>query len=178
VRGASRTRVDAANARTVSVRALAYLIDMGAAAGIRRYVLMDAARVTEEHLRDPDARVPLAAEIALWQTVASHGSDPEFGVRASRAYRLQEMGLVGYVARFSSTLRGALRRVQRYGRVFTDAVEFRLEEGWPEVALAKAHPALGPGQALAESYRPVGRQGGCSGCLPRKLMWDEDRWSK
>jgi AraC-like DNA-binding protein len=126
---------------------------MGAAAGIRRHVLMDAARVTDEDLRDPDARVPLAAEIALWQTVAKHSSDPEFGVRAGQAYRLRPMGLVGYVARFSATLRGALRRVQRYGRVFTQAVEFRLEEGRPEVALVKAHPTLGPGQALAESYR-------------------------
>jgi AraC-like DNA-binding protein len=114
---------------------------------------MDAARVADEKLRDPDARVPLATEIALWQTIAQHVSDPEFGVRAGHAYRLRLLGLVGYVARFSATLRGALSRVQRYGRVFTEAVEFRLEEGRPEVALAKVHPALGPGQALAESYR-------------------------
>ena len=63
------------------------------------------------------------------------------------------MGLVGYVARFSATLRGALRRVQRYGRVFTEAVEFGLQEGQHEFVLARAHPALGPGQTLAESYR-------------------------
>jgi AraC-like DNA-binding protein len=126
---------------------------MGAAARVRRDILMDAARVTDDDLRDPDARVPLAAEIALWQTLAKHSSDPELGIRAGQGYRLRPMGLVGYVARFSTTLRGALRRVQRYGRVFTQAVEFRLEEGHPGVALAKAHPALGPGQALAESYR-------------------------
>jgi AraC-like DNA-binding protein len=63
------------------------------------------------------------------------------------------MGLVGYVARFSGTLRGALRRMQRYGRVFTEAVEVELQEGRREVVLARAQPALGPGQALAESYR-------------------------
>jgi hypothetical protein len=32
-------------------------------------------------------------------------------------------------------------------------VEFALQEGRREVVLAKPHPALGPGQALAESYR-------------------------
>jgi AraC-like DNA-binding protein len=153
VRGAPRRRSDAAVARTVAARAVNHLIDVGVAAGIRRDLLADAAGVTDEKLRDPDARVPVAAEIALWQTLAKHIPDPEFGVRASKTSRLRRMGLLGYVARFSATLRGALRRVQRYGRVFTEAVEFRLEDGRPEVALARAHPALGPGQALAESYR-------------------------
>jgi len=109
--------------------------------------------VTDEDLRDPDARVPLASEIALWQTLASLIPDPEFGVRAGSAHRLRMTGLVGYVARFSERLRGALRRVQRYSGIFTEAVEFRLQEGRPQVALARAHPALGPGHALAETYR-------------------------
>jgi hypothetical protein len=34
--------------------------------------------------------------------------------------------------------------VQRYGRVFTEAVDFELQEGRREVVLAKAHPTLGP----------------------------------
>jgi AraC-like DNA-binding protein len=67
--------------------------------------------------------------------------------------RIRQIGLLGYVACFSATLRGALRRVQRYGRVFTEAVEFTLQEGRPQVALAVCHPALGPGQPLAQDYR-------------------------
>ena len=47
----------------------------------------------------------------------------------------------------------ALRRVEGYGRVFTEAVEFEPQEGRREVVLAKAHPALGAGQTLAESSR-------------------------
>jgi AraC-like DNA-binding protein len=140
-------------AATVSARAVGRLIDVGVAAGIRRDILMAAARVTEEDLCDSDARVPLASEIAIWQTLARHTADPEFGIRSGQAFSLRRMGLVGYVARFSSTLRGALHRVQRYGRLFTEAVEFRLEEGRREVALATAHPALGPGRAVAEGYR-------------------------
>jgi AraC-like DNA-binding protein len=138
---------------SVAVRALSGLVDLGVAAGIRRDILLDAAGVTDEVFRSPDARLPLAAEIALWQTLARHVPAPEFGVRAGAAHRLRTMGLVGYVARFSGTLRGALRRLQRYGRVFTEAVEFELQEGRREVVLVKAQPALGPGQALAESYR-------------------------
>ena len=153
VRGTARARGDAVGAGTVSARVARHLIDMGVAAGIRRDFLLDAAGLTDETLRNPEARVPLATEIALWQGLAVQVPDPEFGVQAGQAYRLRAMGLLGYVARFSATLRGALRRVERYGRVFTEAVEFRLGEGRPQVALARAHPALGPGQALAESYR-------------------------
>jgi AraC-like DNA-binding protein len=120
---------------------------------MRRDLLMDAAGVTEADLRDPDARVPVAAEIALWQTIAKHTADGGLGVQAGAAFRLTGMGLVGYVLGFSATFREALYRLERYGRIFTEAVEFKLQEGRPEVALAVAHPSLGPGQALAEDYR-------------------------
>ena len=152
-RGTARRRGRAVRAGTVAIRTVAHLIDVGVAAGIRRDLLRNAAGVTEEELHDPDARAPLAAEIALWQTLARQVDDPEFGVRAGGAHLLRAMGLVGYVARFSATLRGALGRLQRYGRVFTEAVEFRLHEGRSALALVKAHPALGAGQPLAEGYR-------------------------
>ena len=149
----SRARAGDVGAGTIAVRVIGHLIGLGVAADINRDILKDAAGVTDEDLHDPDARLPLAAEIALWQTLARHISDPEFGIRAGAAHLLRTMGLVGYVARFSGTLGGALRRVQRYGRVFTEAVEFQLQERRPQFALARAHPALGPGQALAEGYR-------------------------
>jgi hypothetical protein len=141
-----RLRAGAAGSGTVSVAVVARLIDIGVEAGMRRDLLMGAARVDEQSLHDPDARVPLAAEIAVWQTLAKHTRDPEFGVRIGRQYQLRHIGLLGYVVRFSTTLRAALRRVQRYGRVFTEAVAIQLDERQPVVALAKAHPALGPGQ--------------------------------
>jgi AraC-like DNA-binding protein len=140
-------------AATVSVRAVARLIDIGVAEGIPRAVLADAAALSDEALQDPDARMPLAAEIALWQMLAKHISDPEFGVRAGANFRLRSTGLLGYVSRFSATLRGALQRVDRYGRLFTEAVQFHLDDHRPEVALARAHPALGAARRLAESYR-------------------------
>lgn len=143
----------AASSGTASSRAVGRVIAVGVAAGIRRELLTDAAGVTEADLRDPDARVPVAAEIALWQTLAKHTADGGFGVEAGAAFRFRETGLVGYVMSFSATLREALRRLHRYGRIFTEAVAFTLQEGRPEVALAMAHPALGLGQPLAEDYR-------------------------
>jgi len=150
---ASRTRARSVSVGTVAAHALRDLIDLGVSAGIRQDILTAAAGVTDADLRDPDARVPLTAEIALWQTLARHISDPEFGVQAGATHSLRTMGLLGYVARFSATLRGAFRRVQRYGRVFTEAVTVEMQERRREVVLAKGHPALGPGHELAESYR-------------------------
>jgi hypothetical protein len=63
-------RSGAVRGATVAVRAVCHLIDVGVAAGIRRETLTDAACVTEADLHDPEARVPVAAEIALWQTLA------------------------------------------------------------------------------------------------------------
>jgi AraC-like DNA-binding protein len=137
----------------VAVRSVARLIDVGIAAGIRPEILMDAAGVGDDDLRDPDVHLPLTAEIALWQALSSHVGDPGFGVQAGAALPIRELGLLGYVACFSATLRDALRRVQRYGRLFTEAVEFELQEGRFQVGLAVRHAALGPGQWLAQDYR-------------------------
>src|SRR5687767_2691324 len=138
---------------TVLARVVDRLIALGADNGVSRAVLLGAAGVADVDLEHPDVRLPAAAEIALWQTLAEHISDPGFGVRAGAAFRLRSAGLLGYVASFSGTLGDALRRVQRYGRVLTAAVEFRLEEGLPEVVLSMEQPARGPGQALAQDYR-------------------------
>jgi AraC-like DNA-binding protein len=175
-RSASHARVGAVRVGTVAVRAVDHLIDVGVSAGIRRDILTAAAGVTDADLHDPDARVPLTAEIALWQTLARYISDPEFGVQAGAAHPLRTMGLLGYVARFSATLRGALRRVQRYGRAFTEAVELELQEGRRELVLAKAHPALGPGHELAESYRiaallKVSRELTCVDIMPAEVTF-------
>lgn len=67
---------------TVSVRGIGGLLDIGVTAGVSRDVLMDAVGVSDADLHDPDARLPLAADIAAWQAFAKQISDPGFGVRA------------------------------------------------------------------------------------------------
>lgn len=113
---------------------------------------MDAASIADEDLRDPDARIPLAAEIAMWQTIAKLVTEPGFGIHAAAPFALRRMGLVGYLASFSATLRGAMHRVERYAAAFTDAVVFRLHEGGPDAAFLVRHPALGRDHSLAQDY--------------------------
>jgi AraC-like DNA-binding protein len=153
VRARSDTRTRTSIAGTAVVRAVAHLVELGAGAGIPRDVLLHAAGLAAEDLNDPDARLPIAAEIGVWQTLAKHVVDPEFGVRAASSARPTDFGLLGYVVRYSATLRVALQRTERYSRVFTEAVEFKLREGRPDVAFAMSNPALGEGLPLAEDYR-------------------------
>jgi AraC-like DNA-binding protein len=135
------------------VRGVTRLIEIGVKAGISRDLLMRAAGVERQDLKDPDARVPVAAEIAIWQTLATHVADAEFGVRAASESRPSDFGLLGYVVRYSATLRAALQRIERYSRVFTEAVEFKLRDGRPDVAFAISNPALDHGLPPAEDYR-------------------------
>ena len=140
------------NVGTVSVRAVAIVIDIGIAGGVRRKVLLKAADATDEDLRNPDARLPVAAVVALWQAIAQHVANPGFGVAGGARLRVRQLGLVGYVACFSPTLREALQRLARYGRLVTEEVEFSLHESRPEGTLAVRRVAPGAGQSLSQDY--------------------------
>jgi AraC-like DNA-binding protein len=155
VRARSRTRARKSIAGTAVVRAVAHLVELGVGAGIPRDVLLQAAGIAPEDLNDPDARLPIGAEVGVWFTLAKQISDPEFGVRAvsSSSSLPKDFGLLGYVVQFSGTLRAALKRIERYSRVFTEAVEFRLREGRPGVVFAMSNPALGVASSIAEDYR-------------------------
>lgn len=59
-----------------------------------------------------------------WKALAKHIADPGFGVTAGAALRVRQLGLLGYVACFSPTLRDALRRIAQYGRLVTEEIEF------------------------------------------------------
>jgi AraC-like DNA-binding protein len=149
--GASGARVTRVG--TVSLRALARVIDVGVSAGLPRSVLLATAELQPEQLADPDSHVSLAAEIALWQMLSQRVSDPAFGIRSGAAFPVGAAGLLGYVVRFSPTVRDALRRLARYGRIFSEAVQFSLVEDQHSVGLRLTHPDLGAGVRLAQDFR-------------------------
>jgi AraC-like DNA-binding protein len=112
----------------VVVRAIERLIEIGVGVGIRRDILLEAAGVSERDLLDPDARLPVSAAVALWQTLATYTADPTLGVRAGAALHVRQVGLVGYLAWFSGTLGAALRRIERYGPLLTQEMAFTLQD--------------------------------------------------
>jgi AraC-like DNA-binding protein len=126
VRRTSRSNISAGTLSNVAVH---LVMQVGIAAGLRREVLLAAADITEKDLSDPDARFPIATTIAMWEALARRVSDPAFGVSAGGALRIRQLGLLGYVASFSATLRDALCRWARYGRVFSEAMQVNLDDG-------------------------------------------------
>ena len=95
--------------------------------GVPRAELLREARLDEEQLRDPDARVPRAALVRLWHAVASHVPDPALGLRLGTEVRAREFGLVGYTMALSPTVAAALQRLTRYDRLLSDALVVQLE---------------------------------------------------
>ena len=95
--------------------------------GVPRAELLREARLDEEQLRDPDARVPRTALVRLWHAVASHVPDPALGLRLGTAVRAREFGLVGYTMAVSPTVAAALQRLTRYDRLLSDALVVQLE---------------------------------------------------
>src|SRR5262245_55337795 len=95
--------------------------------GVARETLLREAKLDENQLRDPDARIPLAAVARLWRAVTKHVPDPAFGLRFGADARVRELGLVGYTMAFSSTVGSALRRLVRYSRIVSDALVVTLE---------------------------------------------------
>src|SRR5262245_56032370 len=82
--------------------------------GVPRAELLRLARLDEEHLRDPDARVPLSTVARLWRAVTSQVHDPTIGLHLGADVHVREFGLVGYTMVFSKTLGAALARLVRY----------------------------------------------------------------
>ena len=95
--------------------------------GVPRAELLREARLDEEQLRDPDARVPRTALVRLWHAVASHVPDPALGLRLGTAVRAREFGLVGYTMAVSPTVAAALQRLSRYDRLLSDVLVVQLE---------------------------------------------------
>lgn len=129
-------------------------VELAVAEGMNREVLTEAAGLARLNLADPDSRVPVSTQVALWQLIAKNIPDPGFGVRGGASLKARDAGLLGYVMSFSATLGAALGRLVRYSRVLNDAVGVRLEAPHRQnVAVAVSHPALGFGLPFAVDYR-------------------------
>ncbi|MCC6212025.1 MAG: AraC family transcriptional regulator [Burkholderiales bacterium] len=78
--------------------------------------------------RDPAARLPTRAVDQASRAAAERIADPAFALRAARCWHPSNLGALGHAWLASSTLRTALRRLERFNRILTDKATFRLEE--------------------------------------------------
>jgi AraC-like DNA-binding protein len=90
------------------------------------------------------------------QAAASRIPDPAFALRAARCWHPSDLGALGYAWLASSTLRTALQRLERYGRILGEKARFRLESSDEGLRLVFEHrrreplvAALGTDYALS-----------------------------
>ena len=109
------------------VRLVLVQLDKLGEMGVPRDLLLREAKLDESQLRDPDARISLAAYERLWRVAAAHVTDPAFGLRIGAETSMRDWGLVGYAVAYSSTLGSALNRFAHYSRVVSDALVVRID---------------------------------------------------
>jgi len=77
--------------------------------------------------RDPAARLPSTAVDTAARAAAARIADPAFALRAARCWHPSDLGALGFAWLASSTLRTALQRLERYGRILGEKARIRLE---------------------------------------------------
>lgn len=142
----------ARQASTVSTRVVQRLIEFGVSLGVERELLESVTSVPNLETSDPDARIPLSAQVALWQLIARHVPDPGAGVRGGASFRVRDSGLLGYAVSFAPTLRDALGALGRFIHIFSEAVDVNVNHAGGRL-IVMGNPSLGPAEPLAQDYR-------------------------
>ncbi len=110
----------------VSARIGAMIVAIASARGADGAALARAAGFVPTS--DPDARIAIEVENALWDGAASATGDPCFGLEAAAAIRPGMFDVLDYVVRTAPTLRDALARLVRYNRLVHTAAVFSVED--------------------------------------------------
>jgi AraC-like DNA-binding protein len=128
---------------TYLVRVAQLLLTDAERAGIDRAALLRGIGLDAELLRDSDARLPLHTIAALVRAVVANAPGTNFGLRAGAARTARDGGLIGYAMLHSATLRDALNRLARYGRIMGDHNRIEVDEAGSTATITfQGHPVL------------------------------------
>jgi len=86
-------------------------------------------------MHDPNARYPQTGMQRLWALATTASGDECFGLEVAQHWHPTTFHALGYSALASETLREALLRVVRYGRVVTTGARLELEQSGDVVVL-------------------------------------------
>jgi len=105
---------------TESIHIIKVILTAAKNAGIDSHIALQAIHLKPEVLDDPDARIPMAMEIALWDFLVSRTGDKFFGLHAGAGLTPGEFDVMDYAIRTSKNLRLALENASRYNRLLHD----------------------------------------------------------
>ncbi len=86
---------------TVLVRVILALLERAEQLGLDRGNLARLTGLEGVESQEPDARVPVSKEIALWDLITVHSPDPAFGLKLGTSVEVRKLGLVGYAMYWS-----------------------------------------------------------------------------
>jgi AraC-like DNA-binding protein len=128
----------------VSARVGALIVRAATALGADLPQLLAATGFDPTVLDDPDARISLVQEEALWQQAVRQTGDPAFGLHAAELLRPGAFDVLDYAVRTAPDLREALQRLVRYHRLVHDLAVFTVNEA-PGQAACIEHRFAVPG---------------------------------
>jgi len=91
--------------------------------------------IKDAMVADPNIRLPLKQVLAFYGEIAERIDDPNFGLSAAQFWHPSQMGALGYAWMTSETLRTALMRLARFGKVLNDTVNILLKESEGNLSL-------------------------------------------
>ncbi|MBW2233238.1 MAG: AraC family transcriptional regulator ligand-binding domain-containing protein [Deltaproteobacteria bacterium] len=84
---------------SVSFKLIAGMIAAGETYGVDPEAALRAVKIDPKCLTDPDVRVPVVKEQALWNELAERSGDPYFGLHAQRHFVPGAIDVLDYVFR-------------------------------------------------------------------------------
>jgi AraC-like DNA-binding protein len=110
----------------MSARIGAMIVYSAALGGASQSALEGATGFSAAQAADPDARISLTLETALWQEGARLTNDPDFGLHAAERLQPGAFDVLDYAVRTAPTARVALERLARYNRIEHDVAVFAI----------------------------------------------------
>jgi AraC-like DNA-binding protein len=88
--------------------------------GADRQALLDRSGLASHDLAEPEARVPLARYVALFETAAQLCREPALALQFGEAVRMQDISIVGLICEVAGTTAEVGRQLNRYSRLVVD----------------------------------------------------------
>lgn len=111
----------------IPVSAAGKVINYAETLGVSREEICRAANIDCAQLLYPDAQIPFAQLIKLYEYAALLSRDPDFGLHLGEQSNPKMYELLGYVTMNSQTFGDFLDCLLRYQQIWTNAVKFSME---------------------------------------------------
>jgi len=106
---------------TIVAGLFARVLDVGVRCGLDSEQLLGDVGVDAAVLADRDNRLPVESFVRLWQLIGSRCPDRVLALEWIEAWRITDVGLMGYLLANQRTLREAAAALSRYGRLVNEA---------------------------------------------------------